>query len=286
MGKGVSVVGGNYLTLESGQNVVEGNNIFSFAQWKRTYMPGLFWGGVGNLYSSNNISFGPHNGILGGGNEINLGGCNNVFEYNYIANTTFEVSDSGSFYTCGQSEQGWINRGNILRYNTFENIRNLVPLTVPSGDNAPIQAIYLDDQMSGWSVYNNTFINCQGGMLIGGGRRNTLKNNYCENVDYCVHIDNRGMVWEQTDCTPPDGSLWNGLYSVNYQEPPWSTAYPEIVNISSPCVPVFNVIEANEYCGKQTHFDQCCQNLICSECTGQDMIAWNDTLSNNVYKCR
>ena len=74
--------------------------------------------------------------------------------------------------------------------------------------------------MSGWSVFNNTFINCQGGMLIGGGRRNQLKNNYCDNVDHCVHIDNRGMFWQSQDCTPPNDPLWKGLYSVNYQQPP------------------------------------------------------------------
>ena len=120
--RGVSVVGGNYFTLEAANNLVENNTISNFAEWKRSYMPGLFWAGVGNVYSYNKITFGPHNSILGGGNEAygNLGGCNNIFEYNEISNTTFEVTDSGSFYTCGQNGQGWINRGNILRHNTFK----------------------------------------------------------------------------------------------------------------------------------------------------------------------
>eukprot|EP01084_Bolivina_argentea_P162756 283192_1 len=287
--KGISVVGGNYFTLQAANNLVRNNTIYDFGKWKRTYMPGLFWAGVGNTYSYNNIQFGPHNSILGGGNEAygNLGGCNNVFEYNYIANTTFEVTDSGSFYTCGQNGQGWINRGNILRYNTFENIRNLVPVTCPSGDIAPIHAIYFDDQQSGWRAYNNTIINAQGGILIGGGRRDIIKNTYCYNVNYCVHIDNRGQTWQPQPCTPPKGLLWEGLYSVNYQKPPWSTSYPEIVNIASeePCVPVFADIENNQYCGKNTQFAQCCINLVCHTCNQQDFINWNDTANNNIYKC-
>ena len=277
--KGISVVGGDYYTLTSGNNMVTNNEIYNFSQWKRSYMPAIFWGGVGNIYSYNYIQFGPHNAILGGGNEVyptNLGGCNNIFEYNYIKNTTFEVSDSGSFYTCGQFGQGWINRGNIIRHNIFENIRHLIPLYSPSGDIAPIEAIYLDDQSTGWIVENNTIINCQGGILIGGGRRNILKNNYCDNVDICVHLDNRGMTWEPLPCTPPNGSLWEGLYSVNYQNPPWSISYPEMVDIEEPCVPVFNVIENNQYCGLNTTF---------ASFTKKDAISWNDTVDNNIYKC-
>jgi len=102
--KGVVVVGGDYLSLTRANNSVTHNDISRFSRWKRSYQPGLFWAGVGNAFSYNNISFGPHNAILGGGNEAaqysaSLGGCDNLFEHNAIWNTTFEVSDSGSFYT-------------------------------------------------------------------------------------------------------------------------------------------------------------------------------------------
>ena len=42
-------------------------------KWKRTYQPGIFWGGVGNTFRANTVSFGPHNGFLGGG-EGGVGG--------------------------------------------------------------------------------------------------------------------------------------------------------------------------------------------------------------------
>merc|ERR1712087_103600 len=148
---------------------------------------------------------------------------------------------------------GWVNRGNVLRYNSWANIRNLVPLTTPSGDTAPIEAVYLDDQMSGWAVYGNEFRNCEGAMLIGGGRRNELRRNYCEDVDWCVHIDNRGMQWQTQPCTPPNGDLWKGLYAVDYQQPPWATAYPEMTDIADeqPCDPYADVVSGNEWCRGQ-----------------------------------
>lgn len=66
---GISVVGGDHQTLTPAGNVVAHNNVHHYARWKRTYMPGIFWAGVGNTYSYNNVSYGPHNAILGGGNE-------------------------------------------------------------------------------------------------------------------------------------------------------------------------------------------------------------------------
>ena len=66
-------------------------------------------------------------------------------QYQYIGNVTCETSDNGAFYSCGQSGQAWINRGNSVRNNTFENIGNLVKC--PLGGKL-VMSIYLDDQMS------------------------------------------------------------------------------------------------------------------------------------------
>ena len=46
---------------------MSGCNLSRWSRWKRTYQPGLSWGGVGNTYTKNEISNGPHSGILGGG---------------------------------------------------------------------------------------------------------------------------------------------------------------------------------------------------------------------------
>ena len=63
-----------------------------------------------------------------------------IFEYIHIANLCYEATDTGAFYT-GRS---WIDRGNIVRFSLFENIR-MTEKTVLGA--MSVQAIYLDDQV-------------------------------------------------------------------------------------------------------------------------------------------
>ena len=70
---GLRVGGGNTTTLDRGNNVVHGNTVARNARWKRTYMPNLQFGGVGNNYTANNLSDAPHSGIFGGGNAAPWG---------------------------------------------------------------------------------------------------------------------------------------------------------------------------------------------------------------------
>ena len=67
---GVRVAGGTARTLAPGNMFATGNHIANFSLWKRTYVPGIFWQGVGNNFSFNTVHNGPHNCILGGGNEV------------------------------------------------------------------------------------------------------------------------------------------------------------------------------------------------------------------------
>jgi hypothetical protein len=105
-----------------------------------------------------------------------------------------------------------------------------------------VQALYLDDEMSGWEVYSNSFYNCQAGTFIGGGRDNHFHDNYYENCGECAnkcsqcrqrsrpihcltcsdllsplsplgsqpqdlaqHFDNRGMNWQNYGCNCTTG---------------------------------------------------------------------------------
>ena len=67
---GAVVSGGNFTTLKPGNNYALNNRIHDMANYKRSYQPGLLWAGVNNSYSWNHISDGPHNCILGGGNQV------------------------------------------------------------------------------------------------------------------------------------------------------------------------------------------------------------------------
>lgn len=214
-GTGVSVKGGLHRSLTRGGNLVTHNEIHHYAQWVRTYQPAILWAGVGNVYSFNHIHDAPHNGILGGGNEATCstngsettiveqmcGGNDCIFESNVIEHTNYECDDSGSFYTCGQQGTAFINRGNVLRNNTFRRIRqeDKTFLGYPS-----VQAIYLDDQMSGWLIEGNTVIDAQMGIMVGGGRDVVVKGNSFIRCDKALHIDNRGMTNEKPSCLGPD----------------------------------------------------------------------------------
>ena len=109
-----------------------------------------------------------------------------------------------------------------------------------------------------------------GSIYIGGGQRNEVyANKYNKCTHSAVHIDSRGMSWQKADCSPVSKSkitrndqqqqyqLQGGLFeqqlkSVDYQNPPWSTHFPELVNILKdyPCTPVYNEVMNITYCGE------------------------------------
>jgi len=126
-----------------------------YARWKRTYQAGIFASGVGVHVIDNEVSWAPHQGISGGGNE-------HLFEGNYLHDLCYEVRDSGAFYV-GQS---WSQRGNIVQNNIFENV---VQLQDTIHGTPIIFGVYLDDQISGWQILNNTFINCMQGQASNCG---------------------------------------------------------------------------------------------------------------------
>lgn len=256
----VGVSAGNRFTLSPGNNLVFNNTLHDYARLDRTYQPGVGWYGVGNVISGNDIYNAPHVGILGTGND-------HTFEYNTVHSVCQEVSDSGAFYT-GRS---WANQGNVVRYNTFRDIRKTT-ITTSGGT---VQGIYLDDQMSGYAVYGNLVENCELGFMLGGGRDNLVHNNTFRANDNDIEFDNRGMNW-QADMCQPGGQFEKELEQFNYQQPPWSVAYPWLVNImnESPCVPVGNVIQYNDYCN-ETFINQ----------TPATIVSWQSTFSDNVDVC-
>jgi hypothetical protein len=87
--------------------------------------------GVGNNYSHNSVHNGPHNCMLGGGNEgwpwgqtdtVAGDGSQCLFDGNTLDTCVYECGDCGAFYSCGQQGMAWVNRGNILRNGVFKNI--------------------------------------------------------------------------------------------------------------------------------------------------------------------
>jgi len=260
----VIVGGGNVLTLEAGNNVLKGSTITNFGRITRTYNPGLSWSGVGNTFEGNVFANGPHSGVLGGGVLCSFIG--NTFD-----NLCFEATDSGAWY----SGRSWTNRGNLIAHNTFSNIRMVEDVTLGAKE---VQAIYLDDELSGTILLNNTCFNSDTCYFVGGGRDTVVSGNTCNNVSTCVHIDNRGMNWQSDFCSYNStytGELVEELYRVNYLHPPYSTAFPTIVDSLTfrPCVPVNVTVTGNVYCDTRSFIST------------NEWVSWNDTVQGNVEKC-
>ena len=137
-----------------------------------------------------------------------------MFEYNTITHACYETIDTGAFYI-GRS---WSQRGNVARYNVFDTVRSTETLAQKScSQNAFVRLLvllaflcwrrrtkqadlmypgcsteqYLDDQMSGWKFYGNLIKNATTGVLLGGGRRNVIRDNTFVSCDLDIEFDNR-----------------------------------------------------------------------------------------------
>ena len=301
---GVSVYGGHPKTLARGDNFVKDSEIRSFSRWKRTYAPGLQWGGVGNKFCGNTIALAPHSAIIGGGNEAECvpsfsdamndmpcGANDNVFRDNIVSDVGWETTDAGGFYSCGQGGTAWVNRGNALVNNTFRRVRTLQPTPVNWATHAvptTAQAIYLDDLMSGWTIANNTFEDSETGILLGGGRRSTISGNTFKRCDIAVHYD-----WREDD------------FSCNSSQPAsakatraWPAWDKYGITFDHECLPAHDAVVGNRYCATPEFLHVCSAdkascgtskggarklNCYCTNVVGPAIIEakWDSTVSNN-----
>lgn len=263
---GVTVTGGDTAALVPGGMAVSGCSVAGFARLMRAYAPGIGWAGVGTAVTGTSVSGAPHAGILGGG-------VWGRFTDNALSDLCWEVSDAGGFYV-GRS---WVQRGLQLARNSFTRIRNAEGIALGSPQ---VQALYLDDQFSGAAVVNNSFADAQAGILVGGGRENTVSGNTFVAVDIPVSYDNRGMTWQAGYCAwnaSYTGLLPAQLFAVNYAQAPYATAFPTLPGTLSNrlCVPVGNAFTGNRFCNSTSANGFL--NIPQSAAAG-----WGDVFSDNV----
>lgn len=234
---GIILDGGDRKTLLSGNHRAVNNHIYEFAEIYQTYQTGVNVSGVGNRVANNLIHDAPHIGILLSGNE-------HIVTYNDIHHVCQQGSDNGAFYM----GRDWTQRGNILRYNRFHDIYGfgLAGLAADAEGvyhyETPHQAwgVYLDDCSSGTTIFGNVFYRvplC--GVMIGGGRDNTIENNIFVDCVPALHIDDR---WD-TFCWDV---MFERLNAMNYKEPPYSERYPALLTMGDdPRRPQNNRFERN-----------------------------------------
>ena len=224
---GVSIGGGNRLSLDWGNNLVE-NCVFSnLNRIEKSYRPAIDITGVGNKIRHCEIYDAPSMAIL-------IHGNNHLIEYNYIHDVCLEVEDQGAIYYGRDPSE----RGNVIRYNYFENIP----------DRFATCAVYHDDGACGLTVTGNIFYKAgKWNALLGGGSDNTYTNNiFIENM-YGLHIDNRMDNWAKS-LLAEKGVFEERMDNINYSKPPYSIAYPEIVNYwENPALPQRNIVEDNVF---------------------------------------
>ena len=222
---GISLGGGNRLTLEVGNNSVENCLFHHINRIEKSYRPAVHLTGVGNKIIHCEIFNTPSMAILMHGN-------NHLIEYNNIHHICLDANDQGAIYYGRDPSE----LGNVINNNYFHHIP----------DKHSTCAIYHDDGACGLTVSNNIFYKAgRYAVLMGGGSNNTYQNNIFITGKMGIHIDNRLQNWS-ANVIKPGAIFEKRLNAVHYTKPPYSTQYPELKNYwDNVDFPKNNVFENN-----------------------------------------
>ena len=232
---GILSIEGDVATLTPGRDLFTNNLISNPGRMENTDRPGIWIRGVGATVTANTITNCP-------GQAIMINGCNHLVTLNDISHTGQTMNDVGAVYT----GQNVLNRGNVVSENIFHDIPPMIaPLT-----GTPLNvAVYLDDFSSGFSIQDNIFYNVSTGILIGGGRSNTLAGNAFDAVTTPVWIDARGTNWAASFYAA-GGSYQQQLAAMTSAEMTlFRATYPDFLNMvtaANPALPAGNVV-SNPY---------------------------------------
>jgi hypothetical protein len=223
---GISLGGGDRLTLEPAGNYVFNCEFTNCARLNYSYKSPVNIDGVGNKIQHCQFNSCPATSIYVHGN-------NHLIEYNVISEACSFMDDQGAIYI-GRDPSEF---GNIIRYNFFKNI----------GKFGMTMAVYYDDGACGTQLYGNVFYKAGSRtIMVGGGSYNPIFNNIFINSDLVFHLDNRLDGWAGNSLSP-GGLFEKRMNKVNYDKPPYSVAYPVLATYfkDSPQIPRGNDIKNN-----------------------------------------
>lgn len=226
---GVNLAGGDRKTLTPGRLYATNNHIHHYSRTCYCYRSAVAVSGVGNRVDHNLVHDAPHNAVGLSGNE-------HVIEFNEFHHVCMDTDDAGVFYM----GRDWTERGNIVRFNYFHHIG-------AHEGRVGVQSIYLDDWASGTLVYGNVCYKGGRGVLVGGGRNNTIENNIFVDCTPAVHVDSRGLGWARNYFNGQTTTLTDRLDAMNYREPPYRDRYPELLTLydDEPALAKYNLITRN-----------------------------------------
>ncbi|MBQ6065403.1 MAG: right-handed parallel beta-helix repeat-containing protein [Clostridia bacterium] len=214
---GISLSGGDRETLTPGNNVADNNLIHDWSEVYLTYQPAVSLGGVGNVCSHNEIYNSPHEAVSYSGN-------NHRIEYNNIHDVCLLSDDAGAIY----SGRRWDWYGNVIRYNAVYNL---------GADGHEPTGIYMDDALSGQTIYGNLVINAPDvGISLCGGRDHDVRNNVVIITDQePFTYDQRardGALHGTFSHSAKGGDLWQNLEESPWRSAVWQKAYPQTARFS------------------------------------------------------
>jgi hypothetical protein len=208
-GTGISVSGGDRPSLTAGASYVEDSHIHDFSRWEWMYRPGIELNDAGNRASHNKIHDAPHAAILYGGND-------HTIELNDIYNACQYTADAGAIY----AGRDWGARGNVIRNNYLHAITSFL--------STDVNAIYLDDCLSGILVQGNIIDGVGAyGVLHGGGRDDIMTDNVLARCGHAALSADARCFTSPPNHTPGDSwDLLGKLEADKYQAEPWASAFP------------------------------------------------------------
>ena len=215
---GIVLTGGDQKTLTPGECRAENNLIHDWSEIYQTYQPAVTLNGVGNVCAHNEMYNAPHEAVTYSGN-------NHLIEYNLIHDVCLLSDDAGAIY----SGRRWTWYGDVIRYNCIYNIG--------SGNHKPV-GIYLDDALSGQTVYGNLIVNAPSiGIQLGGGRDLDVRNNIIVNTNLKPFTydqraaDGVNGGWF-THSSRQNGDMWQDLYDSPWQTETWRKAFPAMTRFN------------------------------------------------------
>ena len=251
---GILLNGGDSETLTPGNNIAENNLIHDWSEVQLTHHPGVMLTGIGNICRHNEMFNSPHH-------AIDFEGNNHVIEYNYIHECVLLSNDAGAIY----SGRHWDWYGTVIRYNYIAHLGD--EKHTPNG-------IYLDDALSGITVYGNLLVDIPNHcMFLGGGRDIDIRNNIfvmdknTTSAKAPLRYDARAYDglngdW-YGDVREGANGMWENLQNSPWQTDVWQKAYPQMARIKLdpdatedpdfPALPSYSTVSGNLICSRNDY---------------------------------
>ena len=245
--KAIAMTSGNRYTLTRGDSLIDNCHLHHTNRIVRAGSQAVSLDGVGNRFSHNVIHDTGYIAVRFAGNE-------HVLEYNRLFRTNVESAEGGVFYT----GRDWTSRGSVIRHNFIHHVQD-----TQEGCGSSTRFVHLDDSAPDIEIHGNVCYRIGGGVSICGGAANRVHDNLFVECAWGVDIGPRGH-----DMFEPDGkggftmvgrqgwsSLAKRLVRYKYNQPPYSTRYPRLVEMFGQrpiAAPWFNVVTRNAMvqCGR------------------------------------